>query len=95
MRPLHVLNAIIFGSAVAITFGLVGVLIIFLTLKGENPQMGVELPVLLRSSALFGSLAVIAGASLYSMLKALRWRWLAHGAMWLVVANMVLLYWPQ
>ena len=32
MRPLAILNAIVFGSAAAITFGLVGVLVIFLVL---------------------------------------------------------------
>ncbi len=95
MRPLHVLNAIVFGSAVAITFGLVGVLIIFSVLKGQYPQMGTEFPGLLRSGALFASLAIVAGASLFAMLKELHWRWLAQAAMWLVVAGIGYLYWPQ
>ena len=61
MRPLAVLNAIVFGSAAAITFGLAGV----------------------------------SGASLLGMLKGRRWRWLAHAAMWLVVAGITALYWPR
>ena len=64
MRPLAVLNAIVFGSAAAITFGLVGVLVIFLVLQGEYPQMRAEFPVLVRSSALFALLAAVPGASL-------------------------------
>ncbi len=57
MRPLAVLNAIVFGSAAAITFGLGGVLVIFLILQGQYPQMRAEFPVLVRSSALFALLA--------------------------------------
>jgi hypothetical protein len=95
MRPLAVLNAIVFGSAAAITFGLAGVLVIFLVLKGSNPEMGDEFPALLRSSALFAALAAVSGASLFSMLKTLRWRWIAQAAMWSVVAGIALLYWPR
>jgi hypothetical protein len=95
MRPLAVLNAIIFGSATAITFGLGAVLVIFLVLKGRYPEMGEEFPALLRSSTLFAALAVVAGSSLFALLKERRWRWLAQAAMWLVVAGIVALYWPR
>lgn len=95
MRPLAVLNAIVFGSATAITFGLGGVLIIFLVLQGQYPQMRAEFPVLVRSSALFALLAGVSGASLIGLLKGRRWRWLAHTAMWLVVAGIAAFYWPQ
>lgn len=95
MRPLAVLNAIIFGSAAAITFGLGGVLVIFLVLKGRYPEMGEEFPTLMRSSALFAALALVAGTSLFSLLKERRWRWLAQAAMWLVVAGIAVLYWPR
>ncbi|HKU16207.1 MAG TPA: hypothetical protein VJQ52_17565 [Steroidobacteraceae bacterium] len=95
MRPLAVLNAIVFGSAAAITFGLVGVLVIFLVLQGEYPQMRAEFPVLVRSSALFVLLAAASGASLFGLLQQRRWRWLAHGAMWLVVAGITAFYWPR
>jgi hypothetical protein len=95
MRPLAVLNAIIFGSAAAITFGLLGVVVIFLVLKGSNPEMRSEFPVLLRSSAVFAVLAIVSGASLLAMLKTLKWRWLAQAAMWAVTAGIALLYWPK
>ena len=72
MRPLAVLNAIVFGSAAAITFGLGGVLVIFLVLQGQYPQMRAEFPVLVRSSALFALLAAVSGASLLGMLKGRR-----------------------
>jgi hypothetical protein len=95
MNPLAVLNAIVFGSATAITFGLTGVVIIFLVLKGSHPEMSGEFPTLLRSSAVFAVLAAVSGASLLALLKSLKWRWLAQAAMWLVVAGIALLYWPE
>lgn len=95
MRPLAVLNAIVFGSAAAITFGLLGVVVIFLVLKGSNPAMNSEFPALLRSSAAFAVLAAISGASLWGLLKTLRWRWWAQAAMWVTVAGIALLYWPE
>ena len=95
MRPLAVLNAIVFGSAAAITFGLLGVVVIFLVLKGSNPVMGTEFPALLKSSVVFALLAAVSGASLLAMLKTLKWRWLAQAAMWAVVVGIALLYWPE
>ena len=95
MRPIAVLNAIVFGSAAAITFGLLGVVVIFLVLKGSNPALSGEFPALLRSSAVFGVLAAVSGASLLAMLKTLKWRWLAQVAMWAVVLGIAALYWPD
>jgi hypothetical protein len=95
MRPLAVLNAIVFGSAAAITFGLLGVVVIFLVLKGSNPVMNDEFPALVRSSAVFAVLAVVSGASLWSLLKTRQWRWWAQASMWMAVAGIGLLYWPK
>ena len=95
MRPLAVLNAIVFGSAAAITFGLTAVLIIYLVLKGRHPQLATEFGPLLRSSGQFAILAVTSGMSLYASLKGLRWRWIAQAAMWFTVAGLVWLYWPR
>ncbi|MBL8265529.1 hypothetical protein [Steroidobacter sp.] len=94
MRPIAVLNAIVFGSAAAISFGLLGVVVIFLFLKGSNPALSSEFPALLRSSAVFLVLATVSGASLLSLLKTLKWRWLAQAAMWVVLAGIAALYWP-
>ena len=95
MRPLAVLNAIIFGSAAAITFGLLGVVVIFLVLKGDNPELSQEFPALLQGSAAFTVLAAVSGASLWGLLKALKWRWWAQAAMWLAIGGIALLYWPE
>jgi hypothetical protein len=95
MRPLAVLNAIVFGSAAAITFGLLGVVVIFLVLKGSNPAMNDEFPALLRSSVAFAVLAAVSGTSLWGTLKRLTWRWWAQAAMWAAVAGIAVLYWPE
>jgi hypothetical protein len=95
MRPLAVLNAIVFGSAAAITFGLLGVVVIFLVLKGSNPAMSNEFPALLRSSVAFAVLAAVSGTSLWGLLKQLTWRWWAQAAMWAAIAGIALLYWPE
>ncbi len=92
MRPLSVLTAIIFGSSTAISFGLVGVAVIFLILKGRYPQMSAEFPSLVRSSLVFIMLAGISGVSLLGLLKEQRWRWWAQGAMWAALAGVTAFY---
>ena len=95
MRPLTVLKAIVFGSAAAITFGLTAVVIIYLVLKGEHPELSGEFVPLVKSSAQFALLAAVSGASLFAMLKGLRWRWIAQSAMWFTAVTIGLLYWPR
>lgn len=95
MRPLTVLNAIIFGSATAITFGLCGVLVIYLILQGRHPELAAEFRPLLRSCATLTVLAAASGLSLFADFKGLRWRSIAQGAMWFTFAATILLYWPR
>ena len=92
MRPLAVLNAIIFGSAAAITFGLLGVLVIFLLLSGRHPEMKAELPTLWRSALIFTALTVFSGASLLGVLRGLKWRWAALFATLLLIAGIAAFY---
>jgi uncharacterized membrane protein len=95
MRPIAVINLIVFGSAAAISFGLCAVLAIFLVLRGQHPEFNEELVPLFRSSGLFLALAAVGGVSLRGMLQARRWRWLAFTGMWLTAACIVILYWPR
>jgi hypothetical protein len=95
MRPLAVLNAIIFGSAAAITFGLSSVVIVYLILQQRHPELAAELGLLLRSGAVFACLAAVSGISLFGMLKDLRWRWIAQTAMWFAVAGTCAWFWPS
>lgn len=86
MGPLAVLTAIVFGSAVAIAFGLSAVLVIFLIIRGESEQLGVEIHRLPVYCLLFIALSGVAGAATYSLMKSLSWRWQAQWAMWVAVA---------
>jgi hypothetical protein len=95
MRPFAVLNAILFGSAAAITFGLGGVLIIFLVLKGKHPDMIGEFGALVQSAGVFAAMAAASGASLFATLKGRSWRHFAQGAMWLCLLALIMLYWPR
>ena len=95
MRPLTVLNAIILGSAAAITFGLTAVLLIYLILRGRHPELANEFGPLLRSSGQFAMLTIVSAVSFVAMLKTLPWRWIAQTAMWFTVLAIGILYWPR
>ena len=95
MRPFGVLNAILFGSAAAITFGLFAVLFIYLVLQGRHPQLAAEFGPLMRSGGLFAVLSVASGLSLYATLKSVHWRHVAQSAMWLALFATTALYWPR
>ena len=93
MRPLAVLNAIVFGSAAALTFALVGVVVVFTILQRRHPELAAEFGMLLRSTAMVALLAGISGVSLLAMLRELRWRWIAQGVLWVALAAMATFYW--
>ncbi|NLG76382.1 MAG: hypothetical protein GX535_09100 [Xanthomonadaceae bacterium] len=95
MRPFAVLNAIIFGSAAAITFGLGGVIFIFLVLRGRHPEVLGEFGALLQGAGMFSLLTMAAGASLFATLKRLTWRHVAQAGMWICVLALAILYWPR
>jgi hypothetical protein len=95
VSPLAALTAIIFGSAAAISFGLTATLVIFLALKGEQPQLAHEIAPLVRSCLWFIALAGVSGAALYAALKMMSWRLWMQGAMWLTVLVVGAAYWPQ
>jgi hypothetical protein len=94
MRPLTVLIGIILGSSVAIALSLTMVLIVFLILVGDAPQLRSELRPLLQSAAVFTGLAAIAAASFTGSLRQLRWRRWATGALWAGLVLVGWLYWP-
>jgi hypothetical protein len=68
----------VLGSAVAITFALVGTTIVFVTLRSEYTRLDAELGPLLISVGLFSLLTAAAAGSFYGELKGRRWR---HGAL--------------
>ena len=93
MGPLTALNAIILGSAVAISFGLCAVLVTFLILGGESEQIGVEIGRLPFYCIGFLALSAVSAAAMYSLMKNLPWRWRAQAGMWVSVAILSALIW--
>jgi hypothetical protein len=86
----------ILGSAAAITFALLGTIVVFVVLRSEYPRLEAELVPLLISGGLFALLTIAAGGSFYGEIKRREWR---RGA-WLVMAvalAVVAAYhaWPQ
>jgi uncharacterized membrane protein YqgA involved in biofilm formation len=95
MRPLAVLIAIVFGSAVSLTVGLSMTWIVLLFLPEHAAVFAQEKAPLLRAIALFMLLTVAGGASLYAELRLRPWRRFAHTAMVAALSLTVWVYWPR
>lgn len=95
MSPATVLIAIVFGSAAAISFGLVTTSIVFAILRDDYPELARELWPFLRSCVWFVALTGLAGAALYATLKQLHWRVYAQAGMIAGLLAVGLVYWPR
>ncbi|MHB8475548.1 MAG: hypothetical protein ACYDBZ_04600 [Steroidobacteraceae bacterium] len=95
MRPFTVLIGILLGSAASITIGLGTVLIVFLVLVGEHPDLAREMPQLTGSLAAFAVLTAASAGSFLGQLKLRSWRGWAHLATAACLGGVVLLYWPR
>jgi hypothetical protein len=95
MRPFTVLIGIVLGSAASITFGLGTVLIVFLVLGGEHPELPREMPRLALSLAAFAVLTAASAGSFLAQVKGRPWRGWAHLATGICLCAVVLLYWPR
>ncbi len=95
MSPLAVLTGIILGSAVTIVIGLAMVLVVFLSMSGDQSALTRESASLLKSFFLFLCLALVSGYAFIGTLREKRWLWLAQAATWIVVAALAAYYWPK
>jgi hypothetical protein len=95
MRPFTVLIGIVLGSAASITFGLGTVLIVFLVLGREHPELPRELPRLALSLGAFAVLTAASAGSFLGQAKGRSWRGWAHLATGICLCAVVLLYWPR
>jgi hypothetical protein len=95
MRPFTVLIGILLGSAASITIGLGAVLIVFLVLGGEHPDLAREMPRLTGSLVAFAVLTAASAGSFLGQLKLRSWRGWAHLATAACLGGVVLLYWPR
>jgi hypothetical protein len=95
MRPFTVLIGIILGSAASFTFGLGTVVIVFLVLGSEHPELGRELPRVAGSLAAFGILTAASAGSFLGQARLRPWRGWAHLATGICLCGVILLYWPR
>jgi len=96
MRPAVVVLGFILGSAAAITFALMGTLVVFIVLRSEYPRLEGELKPLLISGGLFSLLTIAAGSSFYGEIKQRGWRRLAWPVLFVVLAVVAVYHaWPR
>jgi hypothetical protein len=95
MRPFTVLIGIILGSAASFTFGLGTVLIVFLVLGPQHPELPRELPRVAGSLAAFAILTAASAGSFLGEAKLRPWRGWAHLATGICLCGVILLYWPR
>jgi hypothetical protein len=97
MRPLGFLLAIITGSTVALSIGLLLTWVVTLFLPANEAQFAPEHGPLLRAVAVFTLFAATAALSFYGELadRNRRWRFLAHFATVAMFGVAVWMYWPK
>jgi hypothetical protein len=95
MRPFTVLIGIILGTAASFTFGLGTVLIVFLVLGPQHPELPRELPRVAGSLAAFAVLTAASAGSFLGEAKLRPWRGWSHLATGICLCGVILLYWPR
>lgn len=94
MRPLGFLTGVVLGSAASIALVLLMVAVVFAFSAHARPAIGEEYADLLATAGVFGTLAAAAGAAFVGLQRNRHWRWIAQGAMWLLLAAIGWYYWP-
>jgi hypothetical protein len=95
VRPAFALLGFLLGSAVATTFSLTAVAIVFWILHDEYPRLDGEIAPLLRHLGLFSVLTVFAGLSFYAEAKRPPWRPLSLAGLAAILIAMLAVYWPR
>lgn len=97
MRPLGFLLAILTGSTVALSIGLLLTWVVILFLPDNEAQLAPEHGPLLRAVAVFSLFAAAAALSFYGEManRTRPWRLLAHFATIAMFGVAVWMYWPK
>jgi hypothetical protein len=95
LKPSVVLLGFVLGSAGAITFGLLGVAVVFTWLLPDYPRLESELPTLWRSLGMFAALTCVAAWSFYGQLRMKSWRWPAIVVLLAGIGTIGWIQWPR
>lgn len=94
MRPLTVLNGIIFGSCLSIFIGLGVTLLLFTLLAPENPSLQLELEPLGVYTLVFFGMAFVSGVAFIGQMMRKAWRWWAEAVLAVAGTGAVLFLLP-
>lgn len=94
MKPLTVITGVVMASSSAIAVGLVVVVFIYLVVGDDAPQVRREIPTLWANAGIFTVFGLVSVAAFVGQLLDKRWRWAATAAQAVVLAGVVLYYWP-
>ena len=95
MKPSVVLLGFVLGSAASITFGLFGVVVVFMFLRADHPRLQTEFPSLVANLAAFAGLTVLAALSFYGQLREAAWRRLVIATLLAGLCVAGWWYWPR
>ena len=95
MRPFVVLLGIVMGSTVSIAAALLLTGVVFLLLPEYGERLADESRSLAAACVLSVLLAGVAASSFYGELRERSWRRAAHGALLVVLAVALWIYWPK
>jgi hypothetical protein len=95
MRPSVVLLGFVLGSVVAVTFALLGVVVVLMFLDADSPRVAREFPSLLGYLGAFSALTLVAGLSFYGSLRATAWRRAAVAALLAGLSAVGWWLWPS
>lgn len=95
MRPSVVLLGFVLGSVVAITFALLGVVVVFVFLDVDSPRLADEFPFLLGYLGAFSALTLLASLSFYGLLRVTAWRRAAVVALLAGLGAVAWWLWPS
>ena len=89
MRPISIINGIVLGTFSSVAFGLLVVLLIFLILRGDFPQLDRELGTLAVGALVFTAATGAAIAAFLGHLQDRSWKWYAQFAQALAIGGVV------
>jgi hypothetical protein len=91
MKGLLILNAVVMFLAAAFAVNLAVVCVLYAANLDASPQLRIDLPLLLKVTAIFSGITVVAAFTFFGQRRRARWFWPAQAALVVVVVASSLL----